>query len=66
MRLLGCRRLERLIEFIGEQVDVGVERERRRVVAEPPLHLLGVAALRGIDETVYLKVWNPIHGTSAS
>ena len=42
---LGRFELERLAEVAVEQVHIGRERERRRVVAEPPLHLHGVAAL---------------------
>jgi len=36
--------LERLPELVLEQVDVGVERERRGVVPEPPLYLFRVGA----------------------
>ena len=37
--------LQRLPDVAVEQVDVRGERERRGVVAEPPLHLYRVAAL---------------------
>ena len=38
--------MERLAQVVVEQVDVGVEREAGRVVAEPALHLHDIPAFR--------------------
>jgi hypothetical protein len=56
-----------LPQITVEQVDVSAERERRRVVTEPPRHLHGVPALSNSSEAhVCRNVWKPTHGTPAS
>jgi len=54
------RRLKRLTKMVIEQVDVGVEREARRMVAKPALHLHDVPTLddrppREIEELYAVK-----------
>jgi len=52
--------LKRLTKMVIEQVDVGVEREARRMVAKPALHLHDVPTLddrppREIEELYAVK-----------
>ena len=59
--------IEQLAEVVIEQVDVHRERERRGVVAAPPLHLDRIPPCANRREAqVWRSVWNATHGTPAS